>query len=382
LTAPITHLEHLVSLGPRPIGSPANQAAADYIRDNFRAIGLDVEEQPYPCTVWEHRSTRLSLGNDRLDCTANPFSPACDVTAPVVAAGTLAELEAAPARAKILLLYGDLLRAPISPKAWFLKDERSVRMVELLEQIRPAALLAPPSNTGYFGTMTEDQELNIPAATVPRDVALRLLREPVPATLAIDARNVPATARNIVARTPSMPEQRVVICAHFDTKINTPGACDNAAGAAALLTLAEKLPHLALPFGLEFVAFNGEEYLPIGDDTYVDHGNSYWGQIGSAINLDGIGFALGSTSVTAMPGPESFIQKIQESAKEFSAVAWVDPWPESNHSTFAMRGIPAVAVGSSGAHNLAHFPNDTLDGISPEKLNEAVQLVGAIITHI
>ncbi|WP_371879109.1 M28 family peptidase [Candidatus Chloroploca mongolica] len=31
------------------------------------------------------------------------------------------------------------------------------------------------------------------------------------------------------------------MCAHFDTKINTPGASDNGGGAAALLALAERL---------------------------------------------------------------------------------------------------------------------------------------------
>ena len=40
------HLQTLVGLGPRPIASPANQAAADYIRETFCAAGLEVEEQP------------------------------------------------------------------------------------------------------------------------------------------------------------------------------------------------------------------------------------------------------------------------------------------------------------------------------------------------
>ena len=52
---PLTrHLHKLsVEIGCRPIGSPANQAAADYVRDVFRSLGLAVEEQAYACTGWE-----------------------------------------------------------------------------------------------------------------------------------------------------------------------------------------------------------------------------------------------------------------------------------------------------------------------------------------
>ena len=176
MSTTIHHLQTLVRLGPRPIASPANQAAAEYIRETFCAAGLEVEEQPYAATAWEHRSTLLERDGSRLDCTANAFSLSCDVTAPLVPAASLAELEAAPAKDKILLLYGDLARAPLAAKSWFLRDERDTRFFELLEAKQPAAILAPSTSTTYFGQLTEDWELNLPAATVPAHVALHLLR--------------------------------------------------------------------------------------------------------------------------------------------------------------------------------------------------------------
>ena len=95
--APWEHLEHLSRLGPRPIGSPSNDAAAAYITGVFARAGLAVEEQPYACTSWEHARTSLRIrgGEDpEVDAEANAFSVSCDVTAPVVAAGTVDELEA------------------------------------------------------------------------------------------------------------------------------------------------------------------------------------------------------------------------------------------------------------------------------------------------
>lgn len=375
----LRHLQTLVGLGPRPVALPANQAAADYIREIFCDAGLEVEDQPYDATAWEHHSTFLERDGKRLDCTANAFSLPCDVTASIVPAASLAELEAAPAKGKILLLYGDLTRAPLAAKSWFLRDERDTRYFELLETLEPAAILAPTTATSYFGQLTEDWELDLPAATVPADVALSLLREPhIPVHLFIDAQRIPATARNIVARTPHMPERRLALCAHFDTKINTPGATDNAGGVAALLSLAETLPR-DLSFGFEFIAFNSEEYLPIGDDEYMRRNQAYFSNILACINMDGAGAALGTNNVTAVSCPLELEAKIRSVADRFPGVVWVDPWPESNHSTFSFRGIPAIPIGSTGMRGLAHSADDTLEQVSAAKLEEGTALVKELV---
>ncbi len=379
MSTTIHHLQTLVGLGPRPIASPANQAAADYIRDVFCATGLQVEEQPYPATAWEHHSTLLEQCGEKLDCTANAFSLPCDVTAPIIPAASLAKLEAAPTKGKILLLYGDLTRAPLAAKSWFLRDERDTRFFELLEAKQPAAVLAPPTSAGYFCQLTEDWELDLPAATVPADVALYLLCEPqCPVHLLIDAQRIPARARNIVARTAHMPERRLVLCAHFDTKINTPGATDNAGGVAALLSLAEKLPR-DLPFGLEFIAFNGEEYLPIGDDEYIRRSEGYFDKVLACINMDGAGAALGTNNISAVSCPSELEAKIKSVAGKFPGVVWVDPWPESNHSTFSFRGIPAIPISSTGVRGIAHSVDDTLEQICPSKLDEVIALVKKLV---
>jgi hypothetical protein len=55
----MSYLEKLVvEIGPRPIGSHANQAAADFMRDTFRAAGLQVEEQPSKRAVFPIRPSQ------------------------------------------------------------------------------------------------------------------------------------------------------------------------------------------------------------------------------------------------------------------------------------------------------------------------------------
>ncbi len=379
MTKLLEHLTTLTNLGPRPIGSPANQAGADFIAATLSAAGWQVEEQPYPCTAWDCQQTIFEMDGERLDAAANPFSLPCDVTAPLAFAGTLPELEQATVKGKILLLYGDLARWPLPPKSWFLLGDHEKKIIETLESLQPAALLAPPTATDYNGQLTEDWQLDLPAATISPAAARRLMRNPTSSPrLRIEAERRQEVARNIVGRIRPKAKKRLVLCAHFDTKINTPGASDNGGGVAILLELAERLSKLETGIGLELVAFNGEEYLPMGDDEYLRRAESYFQSIQCAINFDGAGTLLGANSITAFDESGELERQARLIAADFPAVVWVEPWPESNHSTFAFRGIPALALGAVGTRNLAHQPFDTIDNMSAEKLEEVTNLVERI----
>jgi aminopeptidase YwaD len=128
-----------------------------------------------------------------------------------------------------------------------------------------------------------------------------------------------------------------VICAHFDTKINTPGARDNAVGVAVLLELARR-------YGVE--VWNG--VCRVQWEEYLRKADSYFSDIRYAINLDGVGPMLASTSLTALSMPEAIQTSLKEMLVDFPGVVWVEPWYKSNHSSFAMREVPALAVGAVG----------------------------------
>ncbi|HJW90965.1 MAG TPA: hypothetical protein VJ436_10040, partial [Anaerolineales bacterium] len=139
-TPPINHVQHLsVEIGARPIGSPANQAAEDYIANFLSGCGYAVERQGYACVAWEALETRLYAGERRLPAEANAFSPPCDLSASLVAVSTLAELHAAQIAGRILLFYGDLSKEPLAPNDWFLQSERDRLVCARLEAAAPAA---------------------------------------------------------------------------------------------------------------------------------------------------------------------------------------------------------------------------------------------------
>ena len=380
----MSHLKHLAAdIGPRPSGSQGNHAAAAYIGDVFRGAGLQVEEQRYECPAWQDQETCLELAGERLEAAANVFSPPCDVSAPALAIGTVAELEAAELRGRIGILYGDLTRSPLAAKAWPYKGERDERVVHLLEEKGPAALLTVQTKTGSMERLIEDSEFAIPSATVPASAGLALLRQGTPAVhLQIKSRRGPGHSCNVVARKAVAGQARIVMCAHYDTKVDTPGASDNAGGVSVLLCLAQLLSQREHALGLEWVAFGGEEYLPMGDDEYVRRCGDSFGQIVVAINLDGVGRYLGANNITAMASSESFKTHVAELSHKYPGIVWVDPWPESNHSTFANRGVPSMALSSSSGGGGAHLRSDTVEQVSPAKLSEVLSLVADIVDSL
>jgi aminopeptidase YwaD len=379
------HLKFLCeTIGPRPVGSPGYHRAAEYIRTVFGQAGLQVEEIQYECVDWQHERTVLESGGERLTAVANVFSPACDVAAPTAALCTVAELEAAEIAGKIVVLYGDLSAAPLIPiNCKVYNTDRDQHINWLLEVKQPAAVIGVNPNPPAVDSRIEDADFTIPSATVPAEVGLRLLDHiGAPAHLTIEAERLPSQAQTIIGTTEGASPRRFVLMAHYDTKVDTPGAWDNGSGIAVLLALVEALTRKDLEVGLEFIAFGDEEYYAYSDGMYVDERGGQMENIILAINVDGVGQRLGTNNLALMAASEPLRALLDETLKGYPGVIWTDPWPQSNHSTFAFRGVPSVALNSNGMKNLLHQPQDTLKWMSEDKLCEVMSLVVRIVDAV
>lgn len=382
------HLRTLChEIGCRPTGSPANRSAAAYIASAFRAAGLDTEELSFSCPDWRDEATLLEMDGLPLAAYSNAFSPSCDVAALGIPLGTEAELLAAELTGRIGILYGDLARGPLTPRSCTLYPaERDWRVVDLLREKGPAALITVNPKPGIRVRVIEDWGFPIPSATVTAEVGRELLLRASRGgrvRLRIASISRPGQAAHIIGRKRGPGEERIVLCAHFDTKIDTPGATDNAGGAAVLLALAGMLAAEDLPVGLEFVAFNAEEYGGTQDDSelYIQRHGDRLGTVLAAVNMDGIGYRVSSNNVAAFTASEALTEEIGQLLKGFPGMDWTEPWPQSNHSSFAYRGVPSVAL-SSGAWEIAHRPEDGPEWVSPERLSEAAAFVAALVRSL
>lgn len=378
------HLFHLGrTIGARPAGSAANGAAAGYIARSLENAGFTVAFQTYQCPMWEDLGTTLEVGSVAAPVGANPFSLPCDVQAPTVAAATLAELQVLPMRGQVAVLYGQVAATPLAPKAWPWKGEHDAAIVAALEQGAPEAVLMVQTHAAALARLIEDPDLALASATVPAEVGLLLAQQPgVPVRLRISSRRGTGSAHNVIGRRGSHDEPRVMLCAHFDTKIDTPGASDNAAGVAVLLALAEMLGAHHLGIGLEVVAFNGEEYLPAGAAEYIRQSSADLEAIVAVLNFDGVGQWLAPNSITLVDGSSAFAEVLERLMRRYPGVVWVAPWLESDHGFFALRGVPGVAFSAADRQPLEHTHADTVDWVSPFRLREAAMLGAEIVAAL
>ncbi|MCA9950610.1 MAG: M28 family peptidase [Anaerolineales bacterium] len=381
-----THLRKLcVGIGPRMPGSHAHHRAADYIREIFQNAGLDLTEHKNPYIDWQHTATTLTLPHgEKLVAFGNPYSPACDIAAPLIALCSLAELEEAELNGRIALLYGELSKEAIIPTGYKIYQIPGHQYFnQLLQEKAPAALLTVNLRHPVAEDIIQDWDLQIPSATIPAETGYVLLRHlGAEIHLCIEAQSVTSHITNLIGNRSGSNKKRIVLMAHYDTKIHTPGAVDNGSGTAVMLTLANLFKHQSLNTGLEFVIFPDEEYYGLGDLSYIEHRGNTLGDILVAINVDGAGYVLGTNSISAMSAKDEFVKKVEGLVQPFPGLVWVDPWPQSNHSTFAMRGVPSIAFSSTGAWEIAHTPYDTIDKINLAKLREVVELVMQIINHL
>ena len=376
----LEHVERLaVEIGSRPIGSPANRAAADYINEVYRQSGLSVEMQEIPCPHWEAEYTSLELNGEALEVSANTFSPSCDISAETIPVCTLEELERAECTGRVLVFYGDLAQGELATKGGIYISPRDGRILELLEERGPAGIITINPTLHARWRLIEDFDLDVPSVTVSAHSGLKLLRNPgAVVQMKIVARRSPSHTSNVIGRLLGEIPQRIVLCAHYDSKIDTPGAYDNAAGVGVLLTLAQILSRQQHRHTLECVAFTGEEGAGLGDMEYARGARRTgqgFDQVTAAINIDGVGPFTGTTTVATFAASQALDSLVNEKIKNYPAVIRVEPWPASDHYIFYSNGVPSLALTSKGLRDVYHTFSDTFEWISGEKLAESVRLV-------
>jgi aminopeptidase YwaD len=372
----LEHVKHLsVHIGSRPIGSTANLAAADYISDVFRRAGLTLEKQEFSCPDWIEEHSSLELNRELLEAFANTFSPPCNISASTTPIGTLAELESALMTGRILVFYGDMAQTELATKGGIYVSERDRRIIQLLDERKPAGIITINPTLHARWRLIEDFDLDIPSVTVTAHSGLKLLRNPgAIVQMKIATHRSPSHTANVIGRLKGELPERIVFCAHYDSKVDTPGAYDNAAGVGVLLTLAEVLSQRKNRHTLEWIAFTGEEGAGLGDMEYARRIGDGFDQVNTAMNFDGVGPFTGTTTVASFSASQALEALIDEKIGNYPGVIRVEPWPASDHYIFYSHGTPSIAFTSKGIRDIYHTPSDTFEWISGEKLAEATQL--------
>jgi aminopeptidase YwaD len=204
--------------------------------------------------------------------------------------------------------------------------------------------------------------------------------------LIFEATRFPAKGCNVVARKGLDSASKIVIFAHIDAKINTPGALDNGTGVIILLLLAELLQEISFNKRIEIVALNGEDYYSApGEMLYLQSNPNQMEDVFLGINMDGSGYIDGKTAYSLYDCPNDMASLIHQSFPGGSEFLEGEQWYQSDHSLFIMNQRPALAITSEKFMHLStyitHTPKDAPSLVDVSKIVEiAVALRNLLVT--
>jgi hypothetical protein len=223
----------------------------------------------------------------------------------------------------------------------------------------------------------EDRVLPVPGVTVEAEAGEKLLAllsaGPVRLRLEHRAGYETATSANVVAEIPGTDPDaaRVIVGAHYDTQLESPGAADNATGLAVLLGMARAWAGLWPRRTIELVAFGVEEPAAWGASHFVARRDPK--TIAAMVNLDALGPPIDATrTIVADPRLATL------AAESTAATGWeveqqldAREFPYADHAPFVAAGIPAAWIWRyPPPHPYYHSSGDTPRWVNFTRLAE------------
>lgn len=180
-------------------------------------------------------------------------------------------------------------------------------------------------------------------------------------------------AWNIIATIPgsSDPNKWIIVGGHYDATSEspstvTPGAEDNASGAAGVLEMARAFSANPPAYSMAFVLWSGEEQGLLGSKDYVARllKTTTKSQIRAVITMDMIGFSTDTTYdvtlETGSPGQPT-LQAYKDAAARFTTMkTFVSMNPfGSDHMPFLNQSLPAVLTIDNDWDSYKHYHKTT-----------------------
>jgi len=180
------------------------------------------------------------------------------------------------------------------------------------------------------------------------------------------------------------PDSMLLITAHYDhlggmgAETFFPGANDNAAGVATLLSLAKFYAANAQPYSIGFICFAGEEAGLLGSRYFTENPLIPLGKIKFLINLDLVGTGeSGMTVVNASIYPKAFsiLNQVNQESGFISKINSRGKAANSDHYFFTEKGVPAFFFYTQGGIAAYHDIFDKPETLPLTEYNDLFRLI-------
>jgi carboxypeptidase Q len=398
----VAHLTE--NIGPRPSGSTQARAAAEYVAEELRKLGLDVKLQPVTVPHWVRGAETATLveypgmvpgTTQKIVLTAlggSSSTPADGLSADVVTVNTFEELTALgrdKVAGKIVLFnelfdkqkaaaglafaaYGEAVRyrgAGAKAAADLGAAAALVRSVGNADYRLPHTGFSFPAGIPAGAVTAEDADLIVHLAAEGK-VRMHLILTPQKLS--------DETGYNVIAdlKGSEHPEQIVVVSGHLDSWDLGTGAIDDGAGVVIAMETAEILQrlHLRPARTLRVIAWMDEETGGAGSKAYSTEYSAEFPNHIAAIESDsGAAHPLGF-DVKSIPAAADALHPVQAVLQSIGASV-LQPTtypPGADIALMSEAGVPAFGVLQDGRtyFNYHHTAADTLDKIVPTELRE------------
>jgi aminopeptidase YwaD len=390
------HLFKLCSFGAhRRLGSAGNKQAVEYFHEQVKDLGFQILTDEFDCLDHEIRSVSLTTGDTRINVQASPYTMPVDVTAELVAARNMVELEAAEYTGKILLMKDDLCKEQLMPKNFvFYNPDHHKKIYSVLEERKPAAIITATGKdlqmvgNIYPFNVFEDGDFDIPSGYTKDVIGDELEKfEGDEFTIKIDASRIDSKGNNVILRKNPNADRKMIVMAHIDTKDGTPGASDNASGTVVLMLLAELLKDYDGKLGVEIIAMNGEDnYSVAGEMDYLKRFGDQMEKILLAVNIDDVGHGGGRSSFSFYNVPDDVKEKVTTFIDINDTTIEGEPWYAGDHMIFVQSSVPSIAITNEKCWDLmatiTHTPDDIPENINASILVDLAEVLKEIITNL
>ncbi|WP_071458998.1 M20/M25/M40 family metallo-hydrolase [Bacillus massilinigeriensis] len=377
------HIRYL-SQTPRVAGTPDEENAVRYVKEQFESYGYKTEIQEFTFIGYTPPS-KIELkvaGFDNLKPDSFTYSVNGDINGELVLAGlgTKEELAGKDLTGKIALIE----RGSIS---------FGEKVINASEAGAAGVIIYNNAEGSLNGTLGEMDKRYVPVLSLSKAegeaLAAVVKKGGVTANLKIEGADAgERTSHNVIATKPATNKNKakdgaILMGAHHDSVPGAPGANDDASGTASVLELARVFKDIPTDTELRFITFGAEELGLLGSEHYVSTLTQEEARkIIGYFNMDMVGSKdAGDLSIKTVDGNPNIVSQLsQASSKRLNGLPTpLEEGGRSDHVPFFEAGIPSASFIHTPTEPWYHTPEDTLDKISKEKLLDVAEIVGTAV---
>ncbi len=394
----IEHVRYLSEeIGSRPGGLEGEKQAADYVANNLKSQGFDVEYQYFPVADQFIADVAFSDG-----------------TVWEMGAAPNAKISTEAVEANVVYVEGGLnaadFPADTSGKIVVLTREASVASyrIQVDNAVKAGAagviLQSVVGGRGNYGSafnpsLTQRYDVPVYGAAYIQGEWLKeqLAEGPVSLNLTavhhsnLQSVNVIGTKK---AKSKKGNGKEVLLTAHMDSVVGAPGANDNASGVGLMLELARVFKSYNTDKDMKFIAFGSEERGLLGARYYVDQlTQAQRDNIEAVYNPDMVATSYDKAKnlyAMTVDGSKNVVTEstVAAGARLGNSDILPGQFGSSDHVPFHNAGIPAALFIWMGIDSwdplvyhiekVYHTPQDTIeDNVSEERMQSALEIIGA-----